>query len=149
MPRYQLSVEVPPQTDEFAAVEETVAVQEPVVVRGFRFVAPGAAFEVKASLRYGDRQLLPQPPSDRTLLPGTTQSARIGFADLGTPYEITLRAFAPDADFSHIVKARVDTLSLEAARRQGVAVAQLPAQGLRVAQSDVSAEDLQDTSEDS
>jgi hypothetical protein len=131
------------------AVTDSIRVQEPVLVRGFRFVPPGATFEVSATLRYGDRQLLPQPPSDRTLVPGTAEPVQIGFVDLGTPYEVTLRAFAPNADFAHTVKAQVDTLSVPAAQRQGIAAAQLPRQAIEVVQSDVTAQDLREAGSDS
>jgi hypothetical protein len=116
MPRYQLSITVPPQTPESAAVSDTIAVDERIVVDGFIFAPPGSAFEVNAVLFAGDRQLLPEPGSDRVVVPGVADPARIDQTLPGTPNDLELRAFAPNSDFEHTVKAVVDTRTEERAR---------------------------------
>jgi hypothetical protein len=116
MPRYQLSVTVPPQTPESAAVSDTISVDERIVKDGFLFTPPGSAFAVRAVLFAGDRQLLPEPGSDRVLIPGVADPARIDQTLPGTPNDLELRVFAPNSQFAHTVKAVVDTRTEERAR---------------------------------
>jgi len=84
MTRYRWDVTVPPSTPQSAAVVNTVEVDEAVIQDGLIF-AP-------------------------RVLPGTADAAPLNFESEGTPYELTLRAFAPDTDFPHTITARVDAV---------------------------------------
>jgi hypothetical protein len=44
------------------------------------------------------------------VLPGTTDAAPLNFEAEGTPFELTLRVFAPQTDFPHTITARVDAV---------------------------------------
>jgi len=44
------------------------------------------------------------------VLPGVADAAPLNFEAEGTPYELTLRSFAPDTDFPHTITARVDAV---------------------------------------
>lgn len=116
MPRYQLRVDVPAQTGEASAVTDSVSVDEQVVTDGVLYVDPGAADEVRAQLRFGDRPLLPAEGSDLTTIPGDTDPAPIQVTLPGVPQEVQLRAWAPNADNSHVVLGRFDTVEVSESR---------------------------------
>jgi hypothetical protein len=111
MTRYRWDVTVPPSTPQSAAVVNTVEVDEAVIQDGLIFAPPGTAGLVFAEIRFGDLVLLPSANSSRRVLPGTTDAAPLNFEAEGTPYELTLRVFAPDTDFPHTITARVDAVT--------------------------------------
>lgn len=111
MPLYSLSADVPPQTAEKDAVTTTVAVDEPVLDRGLLFIDPGANGEVQAQLRVGETAVLPVEPGEPARIPDVREFVPINAELPGTPGEVTLRAWAPDADFNHDVIAQVVVLS--------------------------------------
>jgi hypothetical protein len=111
MTRYRWSVTVPPGTPQSAAVTNTIEVDEAVIQDGLVFAPPGSAGLVQAELLFGDLLLLPSPGSDRTLIPGVADAAPLNFEAEGTPYELTLRVFAPQTDFPHTITARVDAVT--------------------------------------
>ena len=111
MTRYTWNVTVPAGTPQSAAVENTVEVDEAVIQDGLIFAPPGTAGLVFAEIRFGDLVLLPSANSSRRVLPGTTDAAPLNFEAEGTPYELTLRVFAPDTDFPHTITARVDAVT--------------------------------------
>lgn len=115
MARYQLSATVPAGTAEANAATDTVQVDERVLQDGFIYAAPGTAFAVRAVLLAGDRQVLPEPESDPVVIPGLADPTRIQTRLPGSPNEIELRVWAPNSQFEHTVKARVDTVPLERA----------------------------------
>ena len=102
---------VPAGTPQSAAVVNTVEVDEAVIQDGLIFAPPGTAGLVFAEIRFGDLVLLPSANSSRRVLPGTTDAAPLNFEAEGTPYELTLRVFAPDTDFPHTITARVDAVT--------------------------------------
>jgi len=110
MTRYTWNVTVPAGTPQSAAVENTVEVDEAVVQDGLIFAPPGSAALVFAEIRFGDLVLLPSANSSRRVLPGVADAAPLNFEAEGTPYELTLRSFAPDTDFPHTITARVDAV---------------------------------------
>jgi len=110
MTRYRWSVTVPPGTPQSAAVTNTIEVDEAVIQDGLVFAPPGSAGLVQAELLFGDLLLLPSPGSDRTLIPGVADAAPLNFEAEGTPFELTLRGFAPQTQFSHTITARVDAV---------------------------------------
>jgi hypothetical protein len=110
MTRYRWDVTVPPQTPQSAAVENTVEVDEAVIQDGLIFAPPGTAGLAFAEIRFGDLVLLPSANSSRRVLPGTTDAAPLNFEAEGTPFELTLRVFAPQTDFPHTITARVDAV---------------------------------------
>jgi len=148
MPRYRWQVTVPAGTPERDAVENTIELDDRQLQDGLLFAPPGSAGRVNAVLLWGEAQLLPTPESSPTVIPGTTDAAPLDFRVTGEPYELTLRAWAPAAVESHTVTARVD------------ATEPTPAvQPVRVVGGDsnivsagsgppVSAQDLQDQSDD-
>jgi len=111
MTRYTWDVTVPAGTPQSAAVVNTVEVDEAVIQDGLIFAPPGTAGLVFAEIRFGDLVLLPSANSSRRVLPGTTDAAPLNFEAEGTPYELTLRVFAPDTDFPHTITARVDAVT--------------------------------------
>jgi len=111
MTRYRWNVTVPAGTPQSAAVENTVEVDEAVIQDGLIFAPPGTAGLVFAEIRFGDLVVLPSANSSRRVLPGTTDAAPLNFEAEGTPYELTLRVFAPDTDFPHTITARVDAVT--------------------------------------
>ncbi len=110
MTRYTWDVTVPAGTPQSAAVENTVEVDEAVIQDGLIFAPPGTAALVFAEIRFGDLVLLPSANSSRRVLPGVADAAPLNFEAEGTPYELTLRSFAPDTDFPHTITARVDAV---------------------------------------
>jgi len=110
MTRYTWDVTVPAGTPQSAAVVNTVEVDEAVIQDGLIFAPPGTAGLVFAEIRFGDLVLLPSANSSRRVLPGVADAAPLNFEAEGTPYELTLRAFAPDTDFPHTITARVDSV---------------------------------------
>jgi hypothetical protein len=110
MTRYRWSVTVPPGTPQSAAVSNTIEVDEAVIQDGLIFAPPGSAGLVQAELLFGDLLLLPSPGSDRTLIPGVADAAPLNFEAEGTPFELTLRGFAPQTQFPHTITARVDAV---------------------------------------
>jgi len=110
MTRYRWDVTVPAGTPQSAAVENTVEVDEVVIQDGLIFAPPGTAGLVFAEIRFGDLVLLPSANSSRRVLPGVADAAPLNFEAEGTPYELTLRSFAPDTDFPHTITARVDAV---------------------------------------
>jgi len=110
MPRYQTSVTVPAGTQRQNAVADEIQVSERVIEEGFIFAPPGSAYEVNAVLLAGDRQILPEPESDPVAIPGVTDPAQIDTLLPGSPNTVELRVWAPTADFSHTIKARIDTV---------------------------------------
>jgi len=115
MPRYQLSATVPAGTGEDSAVVSEIEVDERFVQEGFIFAAPGASYEVQARLLAGDRQLLPEPESDTTVVPGVTDPAPIRYTLPGSPNTLELRTFAPTSNFPHTIKAVIDVVPAEEA----------------------------------
>jgi len=111
MTRYRWSVTVPPGTPQSAAVTNTIEVDEAVIQDGLVFAPPGSAGLVQAELLFGDLLLLPSPGSDRTLIPGVADAAPLNFEAEGTPFELTLRGFAPQTQFPHTITARVDAVT--------------------------------------
>lgn len=112
MTRYRWDVTVPAATSQDAAVENTIEIDERELLDGFIFAPPGSAGRVKGEILWGGKTLLPSPDSSRTLLPGTTDPAPIDFTIRGSPYELTLRAWAPTAVQDHTVTARVDAVAV-------------------------------------
>jgi hypothetical protein len=110
MTRYTWDVTVPAGTPQSAAVENTVEVDEAVIQDGLIFAPPGTAALVFAEIRFGDLVLLPSANSSRRVLPGVADAAPLNFEAEGTPYELTLRSFAPQTDFPHTITARVDAV---------------------------------------
>jgi hypothetical protein len=110
MPRYQVSTTVPAGTAEADAVSAEIAVSERFVQEGFIYAAPGSAFTVRARLLAGDRQLLPEPESDLTVVPDVTDPAPIRYGLPGAPNDLELRVHAPNSNFEHTVKAVVDVV---------------------------------------
>jgi len=108
MTRYRWEATVPAGTSQDDAVESTVEIEERGLIDGFIFSPTGSAGLVKGEILWGCKTLLPSPDSSRTLLPGTTDPAPIDFTVRGSPYELTLRAWAPTATQTHTVTARVD-----------------------------------------
>jgi len=108
--RYRWSVTVPPGTPQSAAVTNTIEVDEAVIQDGLVFAPPGSAGLMQAELLFGDLVLLPSPGSDRTLIPGVADAAPLNFEAEGTPFELTLRGFAPQTQFPHTITARVDAV---------------------------------------
>jgi hypothetical protein len=108
--RYTWDVTVPAGTPQSAAVENTVEVDEAVIQDGLIFAPPGTAALVFAEIRFGDLVLLPSANSSRRVLPGVADAAPLNFEAEGTPYELTLRSFAPQTDFPHTITARVDAV---------------------------------------
>jgi hypothetical protein len=110
MTRYTWEVTVPAGTPQSAAVTNTIALEEAVIQDGLIFAPPGTAGLVFAEIRFGDLVLLPSAESARRVLPGTTDAAPLNFEAEGTPFELTLRVFAPQTDFPHTITARVDAV---------------------------------------
>jgi hypothetical protein len=106
---------VPPQTPEDSAVVSDVEVEQGVIQDGFMFTPPGSAGEVFAELRWGERVILPEGDSDRRLVPATSDPAPINYQSPSVPQTLTLRAWAPDAEYQHRVTARVDAVRSERA----------------------------------
>ncbi len=112
MTRYTWEVTVPAGTPQSAAVTNTIALEEAVIQDGLIFAPPGTAGLVFAEIRFGDLVLLPSAESARRVLPGTTDAAPLNFEAEGTPFELTLRVFAPQTDFPHTITARVDAVEV-------------------------------------
>jgi hypothetical protein len=112
MPRYQLSVDVPAQSDQSQAVVESIEVDERYVRQALRFAPPGSNNTVKAVLQSGDRPLLPTAESDPVVLTNNRTFAPVQARLPGAPNDLTVRAWAPDADFPHTVTVFVDVVEL-------------------------------------
>jgi len=115
MPRYQVSATVPAGTAEDQAVVSEITVDQRFVQEGFIFTPPGSAYEVQARLLAGDRQLLPEPDSDTTVVPDVTDPAPIRYTLPGSPNTLELRVFAPTSNFEHTVKAVIDVVPVDQA----------------------------------
>jgi len=113
MPRYRWDVTVPPTTTEDSAVTKTIDIDERELVSGLVFAPPGSAARVNAEVLWGETRVLPSPNSSPTVLPDTTDPAPLDFRIRGSPYELTLRAWAPTAVRSHTVTARVDARAID------------------------------------
>ena len=106
MPLYELSVTTNVQSSEGDAVTSSVEVDEGFVEEGLIFIDPGSNGEVRAQLRFGDRSLLPASESGFVSVPANRAFVPINFVLPGSPNDIELRAWAPDADFTHEVIAQ-------------------------------------------
>lgn len=125
MPRYRIQVEVPAGTPEDQAVEDSIEIDERYIDRALLFVPPGSAGTVNAELTFGEFRLLPTAESDTTVLPGTTDPAPVKQQLRGSPLELRLRSWAPNAGFAHTVTARIDALEVSQ-RPDKVDVVSLP-----------------------
>lgn len=108
MPRYIIAADVPPGTTEASPVTESVTVTERVVVDGFIFIDQGAKDEVRAAVFSGARQILPDPSGSPQRIPGVTTPGPVRVKLPGSPAELTLRAFAPNAANAHDAIAVLD-----------------------------------------
>jgi len=108
MPRYIIAADVPPGTTEASPVTESVTVTERVVVEGFIFIYQGSKDEVRAAVFSGARQILPDPSGSPQRIPGVTTPGPVRVKLPGTPAELTLRAFAPNAANAHDAIAVLD-----------------------------------------
>lgn len=148
MPRYRWQVTVPANTPERNAVENTIELDDRQLQDGLIFAPPGSAGRINAILLWGEAQLLPTAESAPAVLPGATDAAPLDFRVTGEPYVLTLRAWAPTAVESHTVTARVDATEPGA----GAQPVRVVGGGSNVVTAGtgppVTAQDLQDQSDD-
>lgn len=113
MPLYTRIVQVSAQTAETSAVRSLVAVDEQVVVEATVFIDPASNGEVSAVLLDGERQIIPEPSGDAIAKPGETTVKNLRHVLPGTPSDVEVKVWAPDADFDHEVIVQFETAEPE------------------------------------
>lgn len=113
MPVHTLAVDVPAQTNEGGRETDRTEVEVPVVTEAEIWIDPGAFDEVRARLRVGEANLIPEPSGRPIQKPGTTGPVPVNKRLPGVPGDVTLEAWAPDADFLHPVVANVEVKAPE------------------------------------
>jgi hypothetical protein len=109
MPLYTRTLTVDSQTAEEDAAAVDTEVDEQIITEAEVFIDPGSNGEVRAELLDGDRRIIPEPEGDPIAKPGTTGPVPLSHFLPGVPSTVTLKVWAPDADFSHEVIASWET----------------------------------------
>jgi len=109
MPLYTRQVTVPAQTAESAAVRVRTEVDERVVTEAEVFIDPGSNGEVNVVLLDGESRILPERAGDPVSKPETTGPVPLSHELPGIPGQVTIKAWAPDADFEHEVIVNFET----------------------------------------
>jgi hypothetical protein len=103
MPLYSRIVQVDAQTPAEDAVEVMTEVREEVVTEAEVFIDPGSNGEVRVVLLDGETRVLPASEGDPIAKPGTSGPVPLDHRLPGVPSEVTVKVWAPDADFPHEV----------------------------------------------
>lgn len=109
MTLYSLNLTVPASTGRDSAVVRDVRVDKQLIDRATVFIDPGSNGEVNVQIQSGEALLIPAIEGDPITKPGQTGPVTIDRRLPGVPNEVTVRAWAPNADFSHEVIAQVVT----------------------------------------
>lgn len=105
---YELRLTTQPQTTEGQAVTATIEVEQPVISNALVFIDHASNGEVQAQLRHGEFLILPHFRAETVSKPGESGPSPLSHRLPGTPTTIELRAWAPDADFTHEVIAQFE-----------------------------------------
>jgi len=109
MTLYALNLTVPASTGRDNSVARTVEVDKQLVDRATVFIDPGSNGEVNVQIQSGEALLIPAIEGDPITKPGQTGPVTIDKRLPGVPNEVTVRAWAPAADFSHEVIVQIVT----------------------------------------
>jgi len=109
MALYTRQLTVPAQTAETDAVRVETEVDEQVVTEAEVFIDPGSNGEVDVVLLDGESRILPERAGDPISKPGTTGPVPLTHELPGIPGQVTVKSWAPDADFEHEVIVNVET----------------------------------------
>lgn len=109
MALYTRQITVPAQTAESNAVRVETEVDERVVTEAEVFIDPGSNGEVNVVVLDGESRILPERAGDPISKPETTGPVPLNHVLPSTPGNVTIKAWAPDADFSHEVIVNVET----------------------------------------
>lgn len=109
MPLYTRTIPVPAQTGEDSAVTVLTEVDEQVITEAEVFIDPGSNGEVRVVVLDGESRVLPERAGDAISKPGTTGPVPLDHRLPGQPATVTLKVWAPDADFQHEVIVNFET----------------------------------------
>jgi hypothetical protein len=104
---------VPAQTAKVDAVTKEIEVDQLVLKEASVFIDPGSNGEVNVEVLFGDSLLLPAADGDPISKPLETGPVPVNRELPGVPNTVTIRAWAPDADFEHEVIAQIVMVSPE------------------------------------
>lgn len=110
MALYELSVATNAQQAEGSASTATIETEQQVIREALIFIDPSSNGEVLAQLRFGDSVVFPHPNAGTVSAPGRNGPTPIKTQLPGVPTDIQLRAWAPNADFSHEVIAQFEAV---------------------------------------
>lgn len=105
---YELRLTTQPQTTESQAATARIEVEQPVISNALVFIDQASNGEVRAQLRHGELSLVPHFNADTVSKPGESGPSPLSHRLPGTPTTIELRAWAPNADFTHEVIAQFE-----------------------------------------
>jgi len=111
MPLHTRQFTVPSQTDKASAVTKEIEVDELLLKEASVFIDPGSNGEVNVEVLFGDSLLLPAADGDPISKPRETGPIPLNARLPGVPNTVTIRAWAPDADFEHEVIAQIVMVS--------------------------------------
>ena len=109
MALYSRIVRVDPQTADEDAVLVRTEVREEVITEAEVFIDNGSNGEVRVVLLDGETQIIPEQEGDAIAKPGTTGPVPLNHRLGGVPSFVTVKVWAPDADFSHEVIVSFET----------------------------------------
>jgi len=103
MPQYSRTVQVEPQTAETDAVTVLTEVDEQVITEASVFIDEGSNGEVRVVLLDGETRIVPEQAGDPIAKPGSTGPVPLDHRLPGVPANVTVKVWAPDADYAHEV----------------------------------------------
>jgi hypothetical protein len=109
MPLYTRQIRVPAQTAESNAVRIQTEVDERVITEAEVFIDTGSNGEVNVVVLDGESRILPERAGDPISKPETTGPVPLAYELPGVPGQVTIKAWAPDADFEHEVIVNFET----------------------------------------
>jgi len=100
---YRGSVEVEAGQTQADPAEETVAVCRGTISQFYRLFPPGCAGKVSLQVLTGTRQIFPTTPGTYYLGDGSEVLGPASVILDEPEYALTLRAWAPEADYDHVI----------------------------------------------
>lgn len=109
MALYTKNLSTSAQQAEDSATTEKITVEEDTITKFKAFLDPASNGEVRAEMLVGRSGAVPDREGDPISQPGITESKNLEVELPDTPAEITFKAWAPNADFTHDVIFTIET----------------------------------------